>query len=214
MVTTDPQAVAWSVELRSSGRLCIDVGRGRAVLLVFGGLLLAGIGAISLTGTPAVAVIGLLLLALGVPCVAWAVRMTLRVGSWRSPHVVVDADGVTVRHGYLHAPWTDLYGAFPYVASHNRWVALVLSPEFYDAWLAERPWPVRLLGRRGRRRRSGSVNLPPNLAVDHVALAHWLHHEICDRRLAELQVLRRAVDDAATATRLEAEKLAEELRGS
>jgi hypothetical protein len=182
VVTKDPQGVAWSVELRSSGRVCVDVSRGRSVLyaLVGAWMALLGVGMLVFTGLGG-RIFGALLLVIAVPMSLWSVQLVLRVGSWRSPQVVVDADGVTVRHGYLRVPWADLYGAVAYVSSHNKWVALVISPERYDAWVAARPWVVRVLGRRSRRRRYGNVLLPPNLDIDYEAFAAWLTEETQDR---------------------------------
>ncbi|MFC6043045.1 hypothetical protein [Nocardioides hankookensis] len=187
MVTTDPQGVAWSVELRSSGRVCADVRRGRSLVYVVVAVWLGliAVGLLAFTGLGG-RVVGALLLLLAVPMLVMTVKQVARVGSWRSPQVVVDADGITVRHGYLRVPWSELGGAFGYTANHNRWVALVLSVECYEAWRARRPWLVRVLARRWRRRRHGTVNLPPNLGVDNVAFAGWLTHEARDRRLSQL----------------------------
>jgi len=115
-----------------------------------------------------------------------SVKQLFRVGSWASPVVVVDRDGITARQGYLQVPWSDLYGAFAYTASHNRWVALVIEPAFYDRWVAARPLLVRVLSRRPRRRRHGTLNLPPNLAVDAETFAAWITAETRARMLAQL----------------------------
>jgi hypothetical protein len=186
VVTTDPRGVAWSVELRSSSRVCVDVRRGRsvayAVVAVYMGLI--GFGALVLTGLGG-RLFGALLLVIAVPMLAQTIQQVLRVGRWRSPQVLVDAEGVTVRHGVIHVPWADLYGAVGYEANLNRWIALVVSPERYDAWVASRSWAVRVLGRRWRRRPYGNVLLPPNLAVDHHAFAAWLTSETQDRMLRQ-----------------------------
>jgi hypothetical protein len=182
VVTTDPQGVAWSVELRSSGRVVADVRRGRSLAYAFVAVFLGvvAVGTLVVAGL-AGRLFGGLLLALAVGMLVSSVQSLLRVGSWRSPQVLVDAEGVTVRHGYLHVPWADLHGAIGYTSNHNRWVALVVSPERYDAWLAARPVLVRALGRRSRRRRYGNVLLPPNLDVDTEVFAAWLTQETQDR---------------------------------
>jgi hypothetical protein len=187
MVTTDPQGVAWSVELRSSGRVCVDVKRSRCWLYLVTGLYMAliSVACLVLADGVGIRVVGALLLLVSVPLVVMAVQQVLRLGSWSSPVVVVDADGITVRHGVLRVPWRELSGAIAYTANHNRWVAVVVSDEFYDAWVTSRSWVVRLVGRR-RRDRAGTINLPPNLAVDTEAFAAWLTHETLDRLRAQL----------------------------
>jgi hypothetical protein len=188
VATTGPQAVAWSVELRSSGQVCADVRRGRSrVYALAGGLMCAvAAGATVAAGTGGRIVAGALLL-LGLAITTTSVQQVLRVGSWRSPQVVVDADGVTVRHGRLRVPWPELAGAIGYTLQHNRWVGLVPTDAWYDAWLAAQPWWVRLLNRPWRRRRGRWVNLPPNLDVDHLAFATWLTDETRQRMVSEQQ---------------------------
>jgi len=132
-----------------------------------------------------------------VPMVVLCVQQVLRVGSWRSPQVLVDADGLTVRHGFLRVAWADLYGAHAYTLRYNRWVALTMSPDSYDAWVRSRSLPLRLIARRPRRRRWGGLHLPPNLGVDTVAFAAWLDDEIRTRQYAELG--RRAAQDLGQA---------------
>lgn len=208
MVTSDPQAVAWSVELRSSGRVCADVSRGRSLLYVAVGVLMTAMGVgLLVFGGVSGAVFGAILLVIAVPMVVMSTRQCLRVGSWRSPQVLLDADGLTVRHGYLRLPWSELYGAFAYTATHNRWITLTTSPESYDAWLRSRSPVLRLLGRRWRRRRWGSVNLPPNLAVDTVAFAAWLTDEARTRQLAEIERLRHELESAERRVAAQADEL-------
>ncbi|MFC7496931.1 MULTISPECIES: hypothetical protein [unclassified Nocardioides] len=194
MVSTDPQAVAWSLELRSSGRVCVDVRRGRSLLylVVAVWMDLIAVGLLVFTDV-AGRVVGGLLLALGLAMFTMSFMQLFRVGSWRSPHVAVDADGIDVRRGWLRVPWSELGGAVAYTANHNRWVTIGLSAECYHAWLAQRSWPVRLLGRRSRQRH-GAVNLPPNLAVDNVEFARWLTDEAVGRLQAELERLRHGLD--------------------
>ncbi len=188
MATTDPQGVAWSVELRSSGRVCVDVSRGRSFAYLLVGLVFAALaGGLLATGRVSGVVGGALLAVIGVPLVVVTVQQCLCIGSWRSPQVVIDADGVTVRHGYLRIGWADLYGAHAYTQKHNRWVTLTMSPEAYDAWLRSRSLVLRLVARRARRRRWGNLNLPPNLAVDTVAFAAWLNDEVRTRQDAEIE---------------------------
>lgn len=198
MVATDPQAVAWSVELRSTGRVCVDVSRGRSFVNLLVGLLIAGIaGGMLATGRVAGMLLGAFLAVVAVPMLVVCVQQVLRVGSWRSPQVLVDADGLTVRHGFLRVAWTDLYGAHAYTLKYNRWVALTISPDSYDAWVRSRSLPLRLIARRPRRRRWGGLNLPPNLDVDTEAFAAWLTDEVGTRQYAEVQ--RRAAQDLGQA---------------
>lgn len=213
MVSDDPQGVAWSVELRSSGRVCADVRRWRAALgLLVSPLMLAmAVGLIAFTGVGG-RIFGVLVLLLAVPLVVMTLQQLLRVGSWRSPQVVVDAEGVTVRRGWLRAPWPEIHGAVALTANHNHWVALVLSAECYDAWWAGRPRVLRLITRRARRRRHGMLQLPPNLSVDHEAFAAWLTHEAQERLRARVEAARRDLDGAVAQVRDEAERLAEQER--
>jgi hypothetical protein len=211
MVSTDPQAVAWNVELRSSGQVCVDVGRGRSAGYGLIGLLLGVIGGGLLAyGGIAAPVMGAILLVIAVPMVIWSVQLCLRVGAWRSPQVLVDAEGITVRHGYLRVPWADLYGAHAFTANHNRWVMLGLSPECYDAWVRSRSPLMRLLARRPGRRRIGMLQLPPNLAVDTEAFAAWLTDEVRTRQHAELEQARMGLNAAVQHVADEAERLAEQ----
>ena len=188
MVTTDPQGVAWSVELRGSGRVCLDIRRWRtwAYVFVAGYMTLIALGLLILVRGVGGILVGAGLLLLAVPMTVSTLRQGLRLGSWASPVVVVDAAGVTARHGVLSVPWDELCGAIAYSASHNRWIALVVTDEFYDRWFASLSWPMRILGRGGRRRAGTTINLPPNLAVDTDAFAAWLTEEIFDRLRAQL----------------------------
>jgi len=182
MVTADPQGVAWSVELRSSGRVCADIRRGRTALYGAMFLLCDALSVwLLVSGDLRARLVAAGLLAVLGPGLLWAARVVLRVGPWRAPHVLVDAHGVTVRRHDLHVPWADLDGAVGYTANHNRWVTLVVADDRYDAWLASRSWLVRVLGHRRRRRRHGCINLPPNLDVDNVAFGAWLTNETQDR---------------------------------
>ena len=185
MVTTDPQAVAWHVELRSSGRVGIDVRRGRAAFYALFAWLLNAMWVFLLVvgGTPQ-RVVALLLLLVMVPVGIQSVRQALRVGRWASPVVVVDADGVALRHAGLRVPWPDVYGAVAYTLQRNRMVSLVVSDEFYDAWISSRGPVLRLLGRRWRSS-AGQLNLPANLDVDTEAFAGWLTHEAQVRLAAQ-----------------------------
>ncbi|GAW49574.1 MULTISPECIES: hypothetical protein [unclassified Nocardioides] len=187
MVTTDPQGVAWSVELRSSGRVAVDVKRWRSWLYAVVGLYMGmiSVACLLLADGVGIRVVGALLMLITVPLLVMSVQQVLRLGSWASPVVLVDAEGITVRHGVLRVPWGELSGAIAYSASHNRWIAIVVSDEFYDAWVGSRSWVVRLAGRR-RRDRPGTITLPPNLAVDTEAFAAWLTHEALDRLRAQL----------------------------
>ena len=185
--TTDPQGVAWSVELRSSGRVCADVRRGRAsayaaLCAFFSAVWLAGLFVGDGWGRAGWGV----LLVLTALMTALFVRQALRLGSWRSPQVVVDAEGLTLRHGMMRVPWPHLCGAVAYTANHNRWVDVVTTDELYDAWLADRPAVQRLLARRWRNG-PGRVQLPPNLDVDTEAFAAWLTHEAADRMRAAVR---------------------------
>lgn len=208
MVTSDPQAVSWSVELRSSGSVRVDVRRWRSwlhgVIAVYMGLISVAI--LLLGDGVGIRVVGVLLALITVPLLVMAVQQILRLGSWAPPVVVVDADGLTVRHGYLHVPWSDLTGVTAYTANRNSWVSVGMSEQCYDAWLARRSWVLRVLARRPRRRTYGVVNLPPNLAVDAEAFARWLTDEATERRLAEIRQLRRDLEVGV----MEAERLAAE----
>lgn len=207
MVTTDPQAVAWSIELRSSGRVTADVGRGRAAAYLLVGLwmLVVAVSLLVLGGVGG-RLFGGFLLAITLALLTTSTQQLVRAGSWRSPQVVVDAEGITVRHGWLRAPWSEVHGATASRVQHNRWVSLALSAECYEEWRAGRRWPLRLLGRRPRRRHA-VLRLPPNLAVDHEAFAAWITHECEDRLRARIEVARQEVWAVS-----EAERLAEEQR--
>ena len=191
METSDPRAVAWSVELRSTGRVCADVRRWRALVYLLVGLWMLAIaaGLLAFTGV-AGRLFGAFLLVVTLGLVTVSVQQLLRIGSWRSPQVLVDEEGITVRHGWLRVPWSELYGASGYTMQFNRWVALVLTEECYEAWRAGRPRWVQLLSRRPRRWRHGTVQLPPNLGVDPEAFAAWLTHEARRRVLADIEARR------------------------
>ncbi|GAA4692749.1 hypothetical protein [Nocardioides conyzicola] len=213
MVSTDPQAVAWNVELRSSGRVCVDVSRGRSVVYLVVGVAMTALAAgLLVSGGVSGIVCGALLALVAVPMLVLTVQQVLRVGSWRSPQVLVDAEGLTVRHGFMRIAWADLYGATAYTLKYNRWVALTMSPDSYDAWVRSRSPFMRLLARRPRRRRFGILQLPPNLAVDTRAFATWLNDEVRARQYAELERARQGLDAAVQHTVAEAERLAEEDR--
>lgn len=182
MVTADPQGVAWSVELRSSGQVCADVRRGRALAYVFVALFVSLVAAgLLVVGSVVARSVGAGVLALMLMLLKTSVQQLLRIGSWRSPQVRVDDAGITVRHGSLVVPWSALYGAHAFTAGHNRWVALVTDPDWYDQWLSGRPWWLRAIGRRWRRRSWAALNLPPNLEIDTHAFAAWLTLEAQDR---------------------------------
>ncbi len=185
----------WSAELRRSGRVCVDVSRVRSVLDVVTGAGMTLIGVVAVVyGSTGWRVVAAVFLALALWLLVWSLMIALRLGSWRSPQVVVDAAGLTVRHGYLHVPWADLVGATASTTRYrgvpvNRWVAVAIAADRYDTWLRARPPVVRLLGRR-RGRRAGTLNLPANLRVDAEAFAAWLVDEIAERRRAERARLR------------------------
>lgn len=185
---TDPEGVGWSVQLRSSGRVCVDVSRVRSAVYLIVALWLPGVVAVMLAAPGwTLPVLGVLLSPLALALPFRFARQLLRVGSWRSPHVVVDDDGVSVPHDHLQAPWTQLHGAIGYTANHNRWVALVTTREWYDAWLAGRPWPRRLLRPGWRRADHANVRLPANLTVDHELFAAWLTYEARARMVTDLE---------------------------
>lgn len=189
MVTTDPQAVAWSVELRSSGRVELDARRGRLVAyllisLVFVAGSVAGLVVSDSTGGRVVSGLGVLVFAPGL-CLFTA--QLLGLGSWRSPLVVVDASGITVRHGKLHVPWTAIRTAVPYVQRTNQFVLLFVDEEFYDSWRSGVSWWLRALTVLERRLMRGTctLGLPPNLNADVTVLTAWLTDEALTRRFAQ-----------------------------
>ena len=195
-MSPEEQRAAWQAALRGPGRVVADVGRLRGTTYAVAAVLLGAIGAglLVVEGTAGRAV-GALLVLLAVPMLAWGVRIALRLGSWRSPHVVVDADGITVRHGRVRVPWAELRAATATVTRHNRWVTLSVTPDCYARWVAGRPRALRWMA--WRHPRNPALVLPPDLRVDPWAFAGWLSAEVHERQLGEVARLRAELEQAA-----------------
>lgn len=189
MVSTDPQGVAWQVMLYSSGRVELDARRGRLVVYLLTGLVFSAVGVagtVTATGIGGRVFCAVLVLVFA-PGVVLFTAQLVGLGSWRSPLVVVDASGITVRHGKLHVPWTAIRAAVPYVQRYNQFVLLVVDEEFYRSWRSSVGWWLRALTVLERRMMRGActLGLPPNLDVDVRLFTAWLTDEARTRRLAQ-----------------------------
>jgi hypothetical protein len=189
MVATDPQGVAWSIELRSSGRVALDARRGRLVLYLLTSLAFTAVCVAVLATSTGVG--GRVLSALGValfgPGVWLFTAQLVGLGSWRSPLVLVDATGITVRHGRLHVPWEAIVLVVPYVQRFNEFLLLVVDEEFHRSWRSGVGWWLRALTVLERRimRGARTIGLPPNLDADVHVLAAWLTDEAVTRRAGQ-----------------------------
>ena len=212
MATTDPQVVAWHVELRSSGRVCVDVSRGRSLVYLLVALLMTAVaGGLLATGRGAGIFWGAILAVVGVPMVVLSVQQVLRARlvalaararrrgrSDGAPRLPARRLGRPVRRARLHAQAQPVG-----LAHHEPRVLRRLGPVAPPGPAADRPGgPAAGAGAASTcRRTSGSTP--------------WLSPPGSTTRsgrdsYAELERLRGELGAAVQSTAREAERLAAE----